>query len=97
MAQRTLSGLEGATMTIDKQLLTSLTEVEYLPDYGRQLRAARLARKLSQGALAARVNMSKKHYQRVETGLQLPQLRTLQRLAGELGLAVALVKKEDSE
>lgn len=62
-------------------------------DLLKTLAAARKAKGLSQAALAARLRMPQPQISRVERGLTVPQLDTLQNLAGALDLQLMLVPR----
>ncbi|MCD9031145.1 helix-turn-helix domain-containing protein [Luteimonas sp. Y-2-2-4F] len=72
-----------------------------MPVYSRRLREARLARGLSQRSLGIEAGLdhfvASTRVNRYETGVHQPDLQTLQRLAGVLGLPVAYFYAEDDD
>lgn len=73
-----------------------LTETNVL-NIGAELRQVREACGLSLNCVGKQLTVNPNYISRVERGEHLPGLFTLVRLADAYGLAVALVKKEDSE
>ena len=58
---------------------------------GRQLRARRQARGLSQAALAAKAGVSRVFVEKIEAGARIPSWGALERLARALGCRVELL------
>ena len=59
------------------------------PDIGRQIRELRKLKGLSQDQLAEAAEIDAKSLSRIERGVFLPALDTVQRLADALGLSIA--------
>ncbi len=74
---------------------------DQLPVYSRRLREAREAHGISQRGLGIEAGLDEfvasTRVNRYETGIHQPDLQTLQRLAGVLGLPVAYFYAEDDE
>lgn len=66
-------------------------------DITEQLRQQRIAKRLSQTALADRADLMRKHYQRIEVGRTSPTVNTLVRLADALGCEITLKPKDNGE
>ncbi|MFP4495176.1 MAG: helix-turn-helix domain-containing protein [Halochromatium sp.] len=56
---------------------------------GRNLKVWRVRQGITQTEIAARLKISQGYFSRLELGKKSPSLRTLERLAGELGLTVS--------
>lgn len=56
--------------------------------FGENLRRIRIERGLSQTALAEAVGMNKSHISKLEIGLHVPRLSTVQHIAAGLGVSV---------
>ena len=65
--------------------------------FGARLRELRQKRGLSQQALAARVGIPQTHISAMETGIQLPNLMTILRLADALEFKVTKLMSEFNE
>jgi transcriptional regulator with XRE-family HTH domain len=65
--------------------------------FGTRLRELRQKRGLSQQALAARVGIPQTHISAMETGIQLPNLMTILRLAHALECKVTKLMSEFDE
>lgn len=60
-----------------------------------QLRQERLNKGWTQGELAERADIMRKHYQRIEVGRTSPTLATVAKIADALGVELTLKAKED--
>lgn len=61
---------------------------------GRQIRAARLARDLTQEAVALRIGMDRATYVRIEQGQSSPLLDTLILIADAIGVPLSMLVRE---
>ncbi len=64
---------------------------------GKQIRAARLKRGISQAVLAEELGMHESQVSRLENGKTNPTIRTLRRVAGVLGCELVVELKEVKE
>ncbi len=64
-------------------------QTEIAATVGRNLKVWRARRGVTQTEMAERLNMSQGYFSRLELGKKSPSLRTLERLAGELGISVS--------
>ena len=64
---------------------------------GERVRALRMSRGISQGALAEAAGMSQTTLSRLEKGHQCPSLEGVERIAKALGVSIAMVVDFDGE